>query len=58
MADIAVLGASASFVVARPTKFHNFFDGFDNVSHKFLFRIGGQERLGVGADSKLSHRAD
>lgn len=48
MADIAVLGASASFVVARPTKFHNFFDGFDNVSHKFLFRIGGQERLGSG----------
>lgn len=48
MADIAVLGTSASFAVARPTKFHNFFDGFDDVSHKFLFRIGGQERLGSG----------
>jgi predicted DNA-binding transcriptional regulator AlpA len=48
MADIAVLGASASFAAARPAKFHNFFYGFDDLSRKFLFRIGGQERLGSG----------
>ncbi len=48
MADIAVLGGGTSVSAARPAKFQNFFDGFDDLSHKFLFRIGGQERLGIG----------